>query len=397
MTPWVAEGKARYERGDYAEAVKYLTRAIESDPRDALAYHLRGWARAHLGDLEGELADWSKAVEIDPTFDAAYADRAAARMAREDLAGALSDWQTALRLNPARENLLGPLLERLKERMDRELRKEGPAAPLLPPEEEKTLGVDRRNFLRTVAGVAVSTVALAQAGCGRGAGATEKTGVRWGMVIDLKRCVACKACAVSCKNENKTPPGVAYGVFLQEERGEFPNVYRAAFFRPCMQCENSSCAQVCPTAATYHRPDGIVAVDYDKCIGCRYCIAACPYGARSFDYGHDYIEDPGNPYRAVPSSEYGAKYGVRRPGKSPIGNVRKCTFCLHLQDEKGRYRRPPACAATCMGRAIHFGDLADPEGRCIVHGEKLQELLARRAHHRLKEELGNEPSVYYLT
>lgn len=223
-----------------------------------------------------------------------------------------------------------------------------------------------------------------------------KSAVRWGMIIDLKRCVACKACAAACKMENKTPPGVAYGVFIEEEQGEFPHVQKLGFFRPCMQCKNSSCAQVCPTGATHHLSNGIVVVDYDRCIGCRYCISACPFGARSFDYGHDYIEDKENNYNAIPSSEYGAAFGPRRKGKSPVGNVRKCTFCLHLQDEKGAYREPPACARTCMGKAIHFGNLHDPEAKCIVHGENMQELLARRGHYRLKEEIGNEPSVYYL-
>jgi len=219
---------------------------------------------------------------------------------------------------------------------------------------------------------------------------------RWGMIIDLKRCVACKACTTACKNENKTPPGVAYIIFLEEEHGTFPHVWRVAFTRPCMQCTKSSCAKVCPTGATYHRADGIVAVDYEICIGCRYCLAACPYGARCFDYGHEYFEHRDSPYNAIPSSEYGARYGVRQKGKSPVGNVRKCTFCLHLQDEKGEYRDAPSCARTCMGRAIHFGDLKDPEAKCLAHGEKVQELLARRTSYRLKEELGNEPSVYYL-
>lgn len=262
-----------------------------------------------------------------------------------------------------------------------------------PGEEPAT---SRRSFLRlgAAAGAAVATTA----GCSlqhphREGGNPDR---RWGMIIDLRRCVACNACTAACKNENKTPPGVAYNVFLEEEEGTFPFVRSVAFMRPCMQCASSSCSQVCPTGATFHRADGIVAVDYEKCIGCRYCIAACPYGARSFDFGHDYIVDPDNGYNDIPSSEYGAAYGVRQAGESPIGNVRKCTFCLHLQDEQGEYRETPACVRTCMGRAIHFGDLKDPGAACIAHGEPMQGLLARRAHHRLKEELGNEPAVYYL-
>ena len=158
-----------------------------------------------------------------------------------------------------------------------------------------------------------------------------------------------------------------------------------------MQCANSSCSQVCPTGATYHREDGIVAIDYDKCIGCRYCIEACPYGARSFDYGENYSADP-TPYDKQPSPEYG-EHRKRAPGRSPEGTVRKCTFCLH-RITKGL---APSCASTCIGHAIHFGNLNDPEGSCLAHGEKLRDLLAHRPHKRLKEELGNEPSVYYLT
>ena len=241
-------------------------------------------------------------------------------------------------------------------------------------------------------GLGATGLALAASGCAKSSAQTANaSAVRWGMLVDLRKCVGCKACTVACKVENHTPPGVAYNVVMEEEVGEYPDVRRRFVFRPCMQCAKSSCSTVCPTGATYHRPDGIVAVDYDKCIGCRYCIAACPYGARSFDYGHNYNETP-TPYEAQPSPEYGLNR--KREGKqSPIGNVRKCTFCLHRLT-KGLH---PACAETCMGHAIHFGNLNDPEGRCLVHGEKLRELLATRNHQRLKEEIGNEPSVYYLT
>ncbi len=247
--------------------------------------------------------------------------------------------------------------------------------------------VTRRALLKSGAVAAGAPAGIALAKSAREA----KSAIRWGMVIDLKKCVGCKACTVACKAENHTPPGVAYNVVLEGERGRYPHVRRWFLSRPCMHCANSSCTTVCPTGATYHRPDGIVAVDYDRCIGCRYCIAACPYGARSFDYGHDYYEEP-TPYEQRPSPEYGQNRR-RKKGRSPIGNVRKCMFCIH-RVLKGL---SPACAATCIGRAIHFGNLNDPEARCMVHGENLQELLATRHSMRLKEELGNEPSVYYLT
>ena len=256
--------------------------------------------------------------------------------------------------------------------------------------DKKGIPVTRRKFLEmgvagTATTLAVATGRRAQASTG------TKTAVRWGMVIDLRKCIGCRACVVACKVENHTPPGVAYSVVLEEETGDYPDVSRHFLFRPCMQCAQSSCTKVCPTGATYHRADGIVEIDYDRCIGCRYCIEACPYGARSFDYGENYNETP-TPYEEQPSPEYGENRKRRRK-RSPIGNVRKCTFCVHRLTKN----LPPACAATCIGHAIHFGNLNDPEARCVVHGEKLQELLAARSHMRLKEELGNEPSVYYLT
>lgn len=247
---------------------------------------------------------------------------------------------------------------------------------------EQEGNVDRRSFL----GAAAAVTTLSASGCDQAAAAPAA--VRWGMIIDLRRCVGCRACTVACKAENHTPPGVAYTVVMEEEVGEYPDVTRRFLPRPCMQCANSSCTQVCPTGATYHRPDGIVAIDYDACIGCRYCIAACPYGARSFDYGESY----GTPHEERPSPEYGENR-PRRPGASPEGNVRKCTFCLHRLVNGLN----PACAETCIGHAIHFGNLNDPEGRCTVHGEKLRELLATRSSMRLKEELGNDPAVHYLT
>lgn len=247
-------------------------------------------------------------------------------------------------------------------------------------------GVSRRQFLRDAA----VTVGAGVIGKGMIKPAHAETGVRWGMIVDLRKCVGCKSCTVACKVENHTPPGVAYCIVMEEEVGTYPSVRRKFTYRPCMQCSNSSCTKVCPVGATYTRDDGIVVIDYDQCIGCRYCIAACPYGARSFDYGHEYHKDA-NVYETQPSPEYGENR-VREHEQSPIGNVRKCTWCLH-RVKKGL---GPACAETCIGRAIHFGNVADPDGRCLLHGEHLNELMVTRNHIQLKEESGNNPSVYYL-
>jgi len=212
----------------------------------------------------------------------------------------------------------------------------------------------------------------------------------WGMVIDLRKCVGCNSCTVACKAENVTPPGVVYNVVIDEEIGAYPNVARRFLPRPCMQCQNPPCVHVCPVRATYKRPDGIVAIDYNICIGCRYCLAACPYGARSFDFGTFYTvgQTPEvAAYDLAPSFEYGEEW-QRDPKKrlrSPIGNARKCHFCLHRL-EKGML---PTCVTTCLGGARYFGDLNDP-------ASLVAEMAASPRAIRLKEELGTEPSVYYL-
>ena len=222
---------------------------------------------------------------------------------------------------------------------------------------------------------------------------SSKQKFSYGMVIDTRRCVGCKACVVACKVENKTPPGVNYTVVI-EDAVVSPDARPTFFTKPCFHCEHPPCMNVCPVSATFKRErDGIVVVDYDRCIGCRYCIAACPYGARYFDFGENYeFNVNGSPYTKVPSPEYG-QYRMRRGNNSPIGNVRKCTFCLHLQDKEGRYDeaagRWPACAKTCTGHAIHFGDFKDP-------ASEVSRLLRERQAVRLKEELGTEPNVYYL-
>jgi Fe-S-cluster-containing dehydrogenase component len=217
---------------------------------------------------------------------------------------------------------------------------------------------------------------------------------RYGMVIDTRRCVGCKACVVACKAENKTPPGVSYTVVLDAVLGNQPDEKPLFMTKPCFHCENPPCVDVCPVGATFKRErDGIVVVDYERCIGCRYCITGCPYGARYFDYGENYAAVAENtPYASVPSPEYN-RFRARKRGASPEGNVRKCTFCVHLQDTGGRYDqkagRWPACAKTCTGHAIHFGDFNDSES-------EVSRLLRERQAIRLKEELGTSPNVYYL-
>jgi Fe-S-cluster-containing dehydrogenase component/DNA-binding NarL/FixJ family response regulator len=210
---------------------------------------------------------------------------------------------------------------------------------------------------------------------------------RWVMVIDLRKCSGCDACTIACKAENQLPPGVVYRPVVKEEVGTYPNVRRRFLPRPCMQCEKPPCTPVCPVGATWRRADGVIAIDYDKCIGCRYCLTACPYSARTTDKGEFYTEGTPEvqPYEEQVSPEYDA--GFRRAdGGSPIGNARKCHFCLHRL-EVGQL---PACVTSCVGHATFFGDANDPTSL-------VAELIGRPEARRLKEELGTQPRVYYLT
>jgi Fe-S-cluster-containing dehydrogenase component len=212
---------------------------------------------------------------------------------------------------------------------------------------------------------------------------------RWVMVIDLRKCIGCHACTIGCVAENKLPPGVVYRPVLEEEIGTFPNVTRRFLPRPCMQCDDPPCVPVCPVNATYKNSEGVTVVDYEQCIGCRYCITACPYGARTFDFGKLYADETPAPemaaYERQPNFEYGRLWD-REEEKSPIGNVRKCHFCLH-RVRKGML---PMCVSTCVGRATFFGDANDTTSL-------VAKLIARPNVMRLKEEMGTNPRVYYLT
>ncbi len=209
---------------------------------------------------------------------------------------------------------------------------------------------------------------------------------RWVMVIDLRKCIGCHACTIACIAENKLPPGVVYRPVITEEIGEYPNVSMRFIPRPCMQCDNPPCVPVCPVNATYKRPDGVVEIDYNACIGCRYCITACPYNARTFDFGENYTDKAPEkaPYEEAPNFEYGRRWRRERE-QSPIGNARKCHFCLHRL-EAGQL---PACTTGCVGRATFFGDANDPDSL-------VSELISNPNVMRLKEELGTKPKVYYL-
>jgi Fe-S-cluster-containing dehydrogenase component len=195
------------------------------------------------------------------------------------------------------------------------------------------------------------------------------------MVIDLKRCIGCYGCQIFCKAENATPPGILWSWVLFRESGRYPDVHKIHLPLLCMHCEVAPCVEVCPTGATVRRPDGIVTIDHTKCIGCRNCIIACPYGARSF-YGKESEYFPGQgltPYE---------KAGLR---KHPAGVVEKCDFCLP-RIERGL---EPACVAGCMAKARYFGDLDNPNS-------EVSRLIRQYSGFQIRPKMDTNPSVYYI-
>ncbi len=201
---------------------------------------------------------------------------------------------------------------------------------------------------------------------------------RWGMVIDLERCIGCQTCTMTCKVSNSLPPGTFWARVLKQEIGTYPNARMVSLPVLCMHCEDPPCVPVCPTGASQRRDDGIVWIDYDKCIGCRYCMQSCPYEARSFHTELSTYFEEETPYEQVTSQVLGN--GLQK------GTVSKCNFCMDRVDAG----RDPACVDTCLGKARIFGDLNDPES-------EVSQLLQNREHEVLHPEAGTKPSVSYLT
>jgi menaquinone reductase, iron-sulfur cluster-binding subunit len=260
----------------------------------------------------------------------------------------------------------------------------------------------RREALALAAAAGVTLARPAHAGTKAAAptGASARPR-RFGMAIDLDRCLRCQACVVACAAENNVPPLGREGrtksrpihwmdMLVLPARGPFTGLGRGAVPIPCMHCEEPACTRVCPVGATYRADDGVVAQVWERCIGCRYCMIACPYSRRYYNLGAP-AWPGGDPSSVNPD------VAVR-----PAGVVEKCTLCDHrirARYERARLdeepltdadlQRLPACAATCPAEAITFGDLADPKSA-------LSALLASPRAVRLLEHLGTGPKIFYL-
>lgn len=175
---------------------------------------------------------------------------------------------------------------------------------------------------------------------------------RYAMIIDVKKCVGCFACMVACQNQNELPSDNAFIRFEDRETGKYPNVKYEILPLQCQHCQDAPCVPVCPTTASYkHQATGLTQIDKDKCMGCRRCIPACPYNART----------------------HVAEAGI----------VQSCNLCISLI-EKGDQ---PACVATCLTNARYFGDLDNPKGDFAKHLPRAKSL---------RPDFGTKPTLLYI-
>ncbi|MBI4392920.1 MAG: 4Fe-4S dicluster domain-containing protein [Euryarchaeota archaeon] len=247
----------------------------------------------------------------------------------------------------------------------------------------------RRRFIKGV-GIAAATgvisltagqlLAEGAARASQGLDGKEDARLQYAMVIDLAKCDGCKKCTKACQKEH----------FLAEDQ-EWIKVYKVDdgisgeynLPRPCMMCANPPCRNVCPTGATFVNSDGLTLINHDKCIGCRFCLAACPYSARTFTW-----KEPEHT-----PEELAHTYSPEMPLPHRRGVAEKCMFCVHRRKEG----KLPACVEGCPMGAIYFGDAAEnavtnSKGQTLP----LRETLADNAAYRLRDHLGTGPSVFYL-
>ncbi len=213
--------------------------------------------------------------------------------------------------------------------------------------------------------------------------------MRFGMFINLIKCVGCNSCVVKCAQEHFVPGGIFWGKLLVGEKGNYPRVAKVFYPVLCNHCEEAKCVDVCPTGASRKREDGIVWIDSEKCVGCQYCVVACPYQIRT------YYEEEKEYYPGQGLTEF-EKIG-KQLYPHELGTVIKCNFCKERVDHGLKHglkpgldrEATPACVLACPSKARYFGDLDDPESEVNT--------LIRKYHAEpLRPEFGTEPSVYYV-
>ena len=213
--------------------------------------------------------------------------------------------------------------------------------------------------------------------------------MRWGMAIELKRCIGCYACVLACKAEHFLPPQMFWNRVLIGEKGKYPAVSKLIYSVRCNHCAEPKCVKVCPTGATQQREDGIVWVDDTKCVGCRYCMVACPYQMRSMPEAEGVEYFPGQ--GLTEHEKIGQLLYPHQPGV-----VQKCVFCKERIDSgielgltPGVDRdATPACVIICPTKAIHFGDLDDPNS-------EINRIIKEKHGHAFHPEFDTEPSISY--
>ncbi len=206
-------------------------------------------------------------------------------------------------------------------------------------------------------------------------------GRKWVMVQDLAKCDGCGKCTEACSKMHHIPPDRQWipVLVLRDAQLEAPYF----FPRPCFHCDDPPCTKVCPGNATYKTEDGTVLIDNDRCIGCRFCIAACPYGVRCFNWG-----PPANSATEL-NRGFSPEWGYPRK----IGTVEKCDFCPDM----AAIGQLPACASGCPMGVIYFGDEnEDAVTNALAETLRLSKMLRDRAGYRYLEELGTKPRCYYL-
>jgi molybdopterin-containing oxidoreductase family iron-sulfur binding subunit len=233
----------------------------------------------------------------------------------------------------------------------------------------------------TVAAVGLKTLASQVFRTALPARSRAPANQKWVMVIDLAKCDGCKACTRACSKMHFVPPYQEW-IRVYEVTG---NAAAGSYYLPrtCMQCDNPPCVRGCPTGATFKRTDGIVMQDNERCIGCRNCIAQCPYSARSFNWSEP----------AHSPEELAQPYSIEYNYPHHRGVVEKCIFCPSMLREG----QLPACAQACDMGAVYFGDQLE-DAVTNAKGQTIQfsKIAKRGAAFRLMEELGTEPRVYYL-